>query len=149
MVRVQGGSEFQWTYDSQKKALHVEAGGRSVRQFEVRIVLADQSVMEQDKEPQLFTLLQRAQIEYWLKDRVYNAVTHGRDTAATLSELTEMQVGPALYGAVMELLTMIFDAITTLPVPAVPAPILSILLWSFPTFWIDTPAPYFCFRYSV
>lgn len=105
-VQVQGVEEFEQTYREQDKALYIELRGRSIRRFEIRLSLADREVAGQDKEQQIFTILQRAQIEYILKDRIYDAVTRGRNTAGVLAALTEMQVEPALYGAVTEILTM-------------------------------------------
>lgn len=105
-VRVQGAEEFRRTYREREKALYIELRGRSIRRFEIRLTLADREAAGQDKERQIFTLLQRAQIEYVLKDRIYDAVTCGRNTAAILAALTEMQVEPALYGAITEILTM-------------------------------------------
>ena len=105
-VLVRGAAGSQWTYREEDKSLYVELRGRSIRQFEVRLVLADREIAQQDKQRQIFTILQHAQIEYTLKDRIYHAVTHGRSTAGILAALTEMQVEPALYGAVTEILTM-------------------------------------------
>ena len=105
-VQVQGVEEFEQTYREQDKALYIELRGQSIRRFEIRLSLADREIAGQDKEQQIFTILQRAQIEYILKDRIYDAVTRGRNTAGVLAALTEMQVEPALYGAVTEILTM-------------------------------------------
>lgn len=105
-VQVQGVEEFEQTYREQDKALYIELRGRSIRRFEIQLSLADREIAGQDKEQQIFTILQRAQIEYILKDRIYDAVTRGRNTAGVLAALTEMQVEPALYGAVTEILTM-------------------------------------------
>lgn len=105
-VWVRGAEEFQRTYREQEKALCIELRGRSIRQFEIRLVLTDREIAGQDKEQQIFTILQHAQIEYTLKDKIYDAVTRGRSTAGILAALTEMQVEPALYGAITEILTM-------------------------------------------
>lgn len=105
-VSASGISEFQWTFREEEKALCVELRGRSVRRFEVRFSHAGREAVQQDKERQIFALLQRAQIEYVLKDQIYDAVTRGRNTASVLAALTEMQVEPALYGALTEILTM-------------------------------------------
>ena len=105
-VRVLGTDQFHWSYREREKALYVELGGRSVRKFEVRLGLAGLEVMGQEQEQQIFAILQHAQIEYVLKDQIYDAVTHGRNTAEILAALTEMQVEPALYGAITEILTM-------------------------------------------
>lgn len=105
-VLVQGAEEVQRTYREQEKALCITLGGQSIHQFEIRLVLADREIMGQDKEQQIFTILQHAQIEYILKDQIYDAVTRGRNTAGILAALTEMQVEPALYGAITEVLTM-------------------------------------------
>ena len=100
------GAEVQWTYSGQEKALHLTVSGRAARRFEVRVSLADREIAEQDKQRQIFSMLQHAQIEYTLKDKIYDIVTHGRNAADILAALTEMQVEPALYGAVTEILTM-------------------------------------------
>lgn len=105
-LQVQGAADAQWSYSGEERALHVEIRGCSIRQFEVRLGLAAQEIMEQDKDSQLFAMLHRAQIEYELKDRIYDAVTCGRNAAGILAALTEMQVEPALYGAIAEILTM-------------------------------------------
>ena len=39
-------------------------------------------------------MLQHAQIEYTLKDKIYDIVTHGRNAADILAALTEMQHEP-------------------------------------------------------
>lgn len=105
-VEVQGAEEVQRTYREQEKALYIALRGRSLRRFELRLVLAGREIAGQDKEQQLFTVLQHAQIEYILKDKIYDAVTRGRNTAGVLAALTEMQIEPALYGAITEILTM-------------------------------------------
>ena len=105
-VLFRGASAFSWTYQEREKALRVTVSGRSIRQFEIRLELAGREVQGQDKDSQIFGLLQHAQIEYVLKDRVYQAVSSGRNAAGVLASLAEMQLEPALYGAITEILTM-------------------------------------------
>ena len=105
-VQIEGAAEIQWLYREREKALYMEISGRSICRFEVSIGLADHEIAGQDKHAQIFTILQRAQIEYALKDRIYDTVTRGRTTAGVLAALTEMGVEESLYGAVVELLTM-------------------------------------------
>ena len=105
-IDVRGGAEAKWEYKSQEAALYIEIGGQAIRRFEVRIGLADQEVVGQDKLQQVFAILQRAQIEYELKDKIFDAVAKGRDTAGILAALVEMRVEQVLYGAITEILTM-------------------------------------------
>ena len=86
--------------------MYIEIGGQAIRRIEVRIGLADQEVVGQDKLQLVFAILQRAQIEYELKDKIFDAVAKGRDTAGILAALVEMRVEQALYGAITEILTM-------------------------------------------
>lgn len=105
-IDVRGEAESKWAYKPQEAALYIEIGGQAIRWFEVRIGLADQEIVGQDKLLQVFTILQRAQIEYELKDKVFDTVAKGRDTAGILASLVEMRVEQALYGAITEILTM-------------------------------------------
>ena len=105
-VLVNGAAEVQQTYREEEKALCVTLGGESIQTFEIRVKLPDRAVQGPDKLRQIFTILQHAQIEYELKDRIYEAVNRGRDTAKTLAALAELGVEPSLYGAVAEILTM-------------------------------------------
>ena len=105
-VLVNGAAEVQQTYREEEKALCVTLGGESIQAFEIRVKLPDQAVQGPDKLRQIFTILQHAQIEYELKDRIYEAVNRGGDTAKTLAALAELGAEPSLYGAVAEILTM-------------------------------------------
>ena len=101
-----GAAEVQQAYREEEKALCVTLGGGSIRTFEIRFKLPDRAVHRPDKLRQIFTILQHAQIEYELKDRIYEAVNRGSDTAKTLAALAELGAEPSLYGAVAEILTM-------------------------------------------
>ena len=103
---VNGAAEVQQTYREEEKALCVTLGGESIQTLEIRVKLPERAVQGPDKLRQIFTILQHAQIEYELKDRIYEAVNRGRDTAKTLAALAELGVEPSLYGAVAEILTM-------------------------------------------
>ena len=100
------GASANWEYDDEGRALHIETGVCSDAGFEVEIALTDKAIAVQDKFSNIFNILQRAQIEYELKDRIYDAVTGGRDAAQILASLAEMQTEPSVFGAIAEQLTM-------------------------------------------
>lgn len=103
-VRIQGAAEARWTYEG--NTLRAVLSGQTIRFFEIRVRLGNREIAEQDIDAQIFAVLQHAQIEYALKDKIYDAVTCGRDTADILAALSEMGVEPVLYGAITEILTM-------------------------------------------
>ena len=105
-ICVQGDIEANWTYEPLEAALHIEVAGQSVRRYEIQIGLADMEITGRDKHPQIFNVLQHAQIEYELKDWVYNTVIKGRNSAGILASLSEKKLEQPLYGAIAELLTM-------------------------------------------
>ena len=100
------GSDASWEYDEDRHALHVVAGGQSGSKADVQMILHDKAVLGQDATKGIFELLRNAQIEYELKDKIFSAVTHGRDNAEILASLCGMKIEHALLGAIAEKLTM-------------------------------------------
>lgn len=105
-VCAKGDTKTEWTYRPQEAALYIEVTGQSIRRFEVRIDFAAQEVVGRDRHTQIAAVLQRAQIEYELKDAIFGIVTRGRSAAGILASLAELGVERPLYGAIAELLTM-------------------------------------------
>ncbi len=71
----------------------------------IRILLAQTVLRENPVTDRIFGLLERAEIEYELKDRIFSVIEGEGSAAAKLSELQAMRVGEDLFGCIAELLT--------------------------------------------
>ena len=105
-VWLEGEAQLQWQYDNSEKALLVTLTGHSIGWFSLHVGLSCWEIALRDKVAQVYSLLQRAQISYGLKDQIYNAVLQGQNTASILAALTGMELKPALLGPLAEILTM-------------------------------------------
>lgn len=59
-------------------------------------------------EAEVYTLLNRAQIAFGLKEQIYQTVKEMTSPAAVLASLASMNLSSALYGALCEILTARF-----------------------------------------
>ncbi len=106
-VRVTGVAEPEavsadgWRYDAASSTLcfDLTAGrGGFTATFSARLA-------DPDPTEAVYDILDRAQIGYETKRKIYEAVRRGPDLAHALAALTEMDLPPALYGAVTEPMT--------------------------------------------
>ena len=90
-----------WSYDAPTHTLRFElAAGREGFAAEFAAALACP-----EPEREVFDILNRAQIAYELKTKIYEAVQRGPDLVHALAVLTALDLPPALFGAVTEPMT--------------------------------------------
>ena len=97
-VRVEG-AEADWCYDGESRELRVtlrRCGGR------VRVALERADSACADMKRALYDMLRRAQIAYDVKTAVFDAVCRTADKTRLLGRLCQMDLDPALFGAVLE-----------------------------------------------
>ena len=103
-VWLEGRDQVQWQYNGDDKTITVRINGQP-EGFVLHVAFSDSRIACQEKLPQIYEILQRAQIEYATKDRVYDTIAWGRNIGAVLAELTRMELEPSLLGAIAEILT--------------------------------------------
>ena len=103
-VWLEGRDQVQWQYNEDEKTITVRINGQP-EGFVLHVAFSDSRIACQEKLPQIYEILQRAQIEYGTKDRVYDTIAWGRNIGAVLAELTRMELEPSLLGAIAEILT--------------------------------------------
>lgn len=103
-VWLEGGDQVQWQYNGDEKTITVRINGQP-EGFVLHVAFSDSRIACQEKLPQIYEILQRAQIAYGTKDRVYDTIAWGRNIGAVLAELTRMDLEPSLLGAIAEILT--------------------------------------------
>jgi len=103
-VGITGGKLTDWSYDDQQKVLTVrirECHG----DFCVTMVLEDGAIAQTDKLPEIYQILNRAQLPYNLKEDVFNTVKETRDPVRLLGRLNAMKLPQALMDALTEQIT--------------------------------------------
>ncbi|MMZ63965.1 hypothetical protein D1872_262570 [compost metagenome] len=91
-------------YDRESGAIVVTLPETPVNE-EIRITFAAAGVAGNEVEREAFTLLDRAQIAFQLKERIFRVVKEASAPAAALASLASMELDESLYGALCELLT--------------------------------------------
>ncbi|TYA11766.1 DUF4968 domain-containing protein [Paenibacillus faecis] len=91
-------------YDRESGAIVVTLPGTPVSE-EIRITFAAAGVAGNEVEREAFVLLDRAQIAFQLKERIFRVVKEASAPAAALASLASMELDESLYGALCELLT--------------------------------------------
>ena len=92
------------TYIRNKKAVSVNISQVDTgRRLEIR-VSGRERTCGNDMEERVYALLNQAEIEFLLKDRIYGLIRTGRSVPVLLSELHAMGVDRVLYGALAEVL---------------------------------------------
>lgn len=71
----------------------------------LEIVIADAEIAMNSVENEVFNLLNRAQILFQLKEKIYSVVKESATPMAALAALTSMDLEHSLYGALCEILT--------------------------------------------
>lgn len=72
---------------------------------EIRILLRNIREKENDIEAECFKFLNQAEIEFVLKDRIYQKIEEAEDKTILLSQLQAMELEPELLGVLTEIIT--------------------------------------------
>ena len=93
------------SYDGQKQAVIVELPEISVQQMIQICVDASYVSVQNEVEKRCFDFLNQAEIEFYLKDALYQLITKEKDRTVLLSKLAAMEIDTDLYKALAELLS--------------------------------------------
>lgn len=93
------------SYDGQKQAVIVELPEISVQQMIQICVDASYVSVQNEVEKRCFDFLNQAEIEFYLKDALYQLITKEKDRTVLLSKLAAMEINEDLYKALAELLS--------------------------------------------
>ncbi|MBO5461060.1 MAG: alpha-xylosidase [Ruminococcus sp.] len=102
LVSSNGTVEYAAKYDAEKKELRVCFDGKKQRNFAIELQLQSDQVMGPDRDQALYEILYRAQIEYDLKESVYNMICAEKDDIRLLGKLQQMNLERNLAGALFE-----------------------------------------------
>ena len=92
-------------YDAKRRVMTVDLGEIDVS-CEIVVTLGEGAFCPgNDAMGEVFDLLNQAEIEFRMKDRIFDVVKREKDTQAALDKLTAMAVDRELLGAIAELLT--------------------------------------------
>ena len=92
------------TYDREKASLCCDLGEQDSAR-EIRILLRDIKERENDIAACAFDFLNQAEIEFMLKDILYQMIREGEDKTILLSRLQDMELDPELLGVLTEIIT--------------------------------------------
>ena len=93
------------SYDEKKQAVIVELSEICVQQKVQICVDAAQVSVQNEVEERCFDFLNQAEIEFYLKDTLYQLITKEKDCTVLLSKLAAMEIHADLYKALAELLS--------------------------------------------
>lgn len=96
--------EAEVAYDEQSRTLTVNVRDLPVSEV-LNVTFMESRIAAQSVEHEVFTLLDRAQIEFLLKERVYQVVKGSATPAALLATLASMKLESSLYGAICEIVS--------------------------------------------
>ncbi|MEF2966373.1 TIM-barrel domain-containing protein [Paenibacillus sp. M1] len=97
-----GAYETRTGYDEESRTLTVVVRDLPVSET-LTVTLSEVRLAVQSVEDEVFALLDRAQMEFLLKERIFHAVKDAASPAAILATLASMQLEPSLYGAICEI----------------------------------------------
>lgn len=92
------------TYDRKNASLCCDLGEQDPAK-EIRILLRDIKEKENDIAACAFDFLNQAEIEFVLKDILYQMIREGEDKTILLSQLQAMELDPELLGVLTEIIT--------------------------------------------
>ena len=92
------------TYDRKSASLCCDLGEQDPAK-EIRILLRDIKEKENDIAACAFDFLNQAEIEFVLKDILYQMIREGEDKTILLSQLQAMELDPELLGVLTEIIT--------------------------------------------
>ena len=92
------------TYDRKNASLCCDLGEQDPAK-EIRILLRDIKEKENDIAACAFDFLNQAEIEFMLKDILYQMIREGEDKTILLSRLQAMELDPELLGVLTEIIT--------------------------------------------
>lgn len=91
-------------YDSETHTLTCIIWGAAAA-AEVSICIHGAEIAENDRVKEAFAFLEQAEIEFSLKDTLYQMIRKSRDRVALISELQAMELDVELQGALVEIIT--------------------------------------------
>lgn len=97
--------EHNGSYDSSRKEYILNITGENLHLITVSAKTSQEKPVQPDKMKFLFEMLQRAQIEYDYKDRIYRVCQSKQTVSQILASLYELNLEAGLYGAILEILT--------------------------------------------
>ena len=93
------------SYDSKKQAVIVSVPSVSVKQSVKIIIDAQYMACENRTEERCFEFLNQAEIEFGLKDALYEVAQREKEVSVLTAELNSMDLCKDLYGALLEIFT--------------------------------------------
>ena len=99
------GTAAQWDYNVEKREAVIWLQGRNSRQASIQIQTESSDIAGLETLPEIFRILNRAQLPYAMKAAVFDACENTGDPARLLGKLHEMELPGSLAGAVIELVT--------------------------------------------
>lgn len=97
------GAAVQWDYSGEKREAIIRLQGRSLRRASIQIQTESADIAGLETLPEIFRILNRAQLPYAMKAAVFNACENTDDPARLLGKLHELELPESLAGAVIEL----------------------------------------------
>lgn len=95
---------YERHYDAKNKVVTISFHGRSLNEYTVRLRYGQEGIVSPDKKQAIYKLLHFAQMEYDLKEKIYQKVLSEESAPRILAELHELKLKPQLYGAILECL---------------------------------------------
>ena len=104
-VESQGKTDVKTSYDDELKELVIKVNGSYITQFNVVIKRVGRLTALLSKNDKIRSFLQRAQIEYDVKEQVYNIVKNETNIVRIVTQLHELNIKNELFGAILERLS--------------------------------------------
>ena len=103
-ITLSDGAAVRWEYSEEKREAVVWLQGRSLRQAVIQIQTEPSDIAGLETLPEIFRILNRAQLPYSMKAAVFDAWENTDDPAQLLGKLYELKLPESLAGAVIELI---------------------------------------------
>ena len=95
---------FYSNYKDAEKEMEITIPAVLAEHIKIRMEFDDDSLQQPESLQQVFEVLHRAQIEYDLKEQIYQIIEKDTTYIRKMMELKEMEVEDGLMGAIMEIL---------------------------------------------
>ena len=103
-ITLSDGTAVQWDYNVEKREAIIRLQGRNLQRASIQIQTESPDIAGLETLPEIFRILNRAQLPYAMKAAVFDACENTDDPARLLLKLHELELPESLAGAVIELI---------------------------------------------
>ncbi len=106
-INITGDGITDWNnrYLEDRKELVITVNGNDIRKFDIRLSVQPYVTYMSERQKDIFDILNAAQLEYDLKDKIYSIICNDTDMGRILAGITGITSDKNILGSIAEILT--------------------------------------------